>query len=151
MKRTITTFLATGTYAGYSPVMPGTLGTFWGVLLAWLVSGLPVYLEVIAIVAVFAASVVISSEALKVFGGSDPSEIVVDEICGTLVALFLIPINFFNVILVFLLFRFFDILKPYPVSAIDRGVAGGFGVVLDDVAAGVYANVFARFIIWTIG
>ena len=151
MKKPVTTFLATGAYAGFSPVMPGTVGTLWGVAIAYLTSGLDPYLMAVAVLALLAAALSVSSAAIEVFGAKDPPQVVIDEICGVVVAFFLIPFSLLNAILVFLLFRFFDILKPYPVSAIERGLKGGPGVVLDDVAAGVYANVFARFVIWLLG
>jgi phosphatidylglycerophosphatase A len=96
--------------------------------------------------AVCLASVYIAGRECESTGEKDPSRIVIDEAAGYLVSFFLMPFTLFNVILVFILFRFFDILKPYPIGLIDRGVGGGTGVVLDDIGAGVYAGVSAHII-----
>ncbi len=150
MRKSIIIFLATATYTGYFPAMPGTVGTLWGVIIAFFAAffNFSPYLQALTIVAVFLASVFLAGEAAKIFGGKDPKSIVCDEVCGFLVSIFLVPFTFFNVILVFILFRIFDILKPCPIGLIDRKVKGGLGIVLDDVAAGVYANIGAHIIIW---
>ncbi len=148
MKKAITIFIATAVYTGYSPVMPGTVGTLWGIVIAYLEASRPVYGQALVMALVIAVSVFFAGKAAQIFGGDDPKNVVCDEVSGFLVSIFLIKFTFFNVILVFLLFRFFDILKPYPVGLIDRRVKGGLGIVLDDVAAGVYANIFAHIIIW---
>jgi phosphatidylglycerophosphatase A len=151
MNRPIITFLATGAYSGYSPVMPGTVGTLWGVLIAYLISGAGPPVQALVIIAVFAASIYLSGEASRIFGEKDPSRITCDEVSGVLFAFFLIPFTAFNAILVFLLFRFFDIVKPYPAGMIDAKVGGGLGVVLDDTAAGIYANISAQIFLWFLG
>ncbi len=151
MNRPIIRFLATGAYTGYSPVMPGTAGTLWGVLIAYLISGTGAHIQALVIIAVFAVSIYLAGEASRLFGKKDPSQITCDEISGVLFAFFLIPFTAFNAILVFLLFRFFDILKPYPAGLIDSKVGGGLGVVLDDTAAGIYANISAQIVLWFLG
>lgn len=150
MKRPLIIFFATGTYTGFAPFAPGTFGTLWGVAIAYLISGLQAYSQGLIITAVFISCVFIAEEARKTLGGDDPSAIVCDEALGYLVSIFLIPFSIFNVILVFLLFRFFDILKPYPAGYLDRNVKGGLGIVLDDAAAGVYANLSANLILWAL-
>ncbi len=148
MKKAVTIFIATAAYAGYSPVMPGTVGTLWGIAIAYLEASTPLYTQALVMVLVFAISVFFAGEAAAILGGDDPQNVVCDEVCGFLVSISLIKFTILNVILVFLLFRFFDILKPYPVSLIDRKVKGGLGIVLDDVAAGIYANICAHIILW---
>ena len=148
MKNSLIKFLATAAYTGYSPVMPGTVGTLWGVVIAYLISGAGVPLQALIILAVTAGSIYVAGEGAALFGEKDPSRITCDEVSGLLFAFFLIPFTPFNAILVFLLFRFFDILKPYPVSIIDSRVEGGLGIVADDCAAGVYANISAQIILW---
>ena len=150
MKKHIIKFFATGAFAGLSPVMPGTVGTLWGVFIAWLLSGRPPYEQVLAIISISAASVYFASEESKNTGQKDPGSIVCDEIAGFLVAFFLVPFTLFNLILVFILFRFFDIVKPYPVGEIDRKTEGGLGIVLDDIIAGIYAGVIAHAVLWFI-
>ncbi len=148
MKNAIIKFLATATYTGYSPVMPGTVGTLWGVVIAYLISGAGVPIQALVIIAVTAVSIYVAGEAARLFGQKDPSKVTCDEVAGLLFAFFLIPFTPANAILVFLLFRFFDILKPYPVSIIDSRVKGGLGIVADDCAAGIYANISAQIILW---
>ncbi|MBI5468895.1 MAG: phosphatidylglycerophosphatase A [Deltaproteobacteria bacterium] len=146
MNKKLITFLATGTYTGYLPKMPGTFGTLWGVPLAYLSSRMPLLGQAAFTLAVCLASVYIAGRECESTREKDPSRIVIDEAAGYLVSFFLMPFTLFNVILVFILFRFFDILKPYPIGVIDRGAGGGTGVVLDDIGAGVYAGVSAHII-----
>ncbi len=147
MKKKAIVFLATGTYLGLIPFAPGTMGTLWGVIIAFLERDAGIGLHGAVIVIVTAASIFISGQAIKIFASKDPSQVVCDEVAGYLVAFFLIPFTLFNAILVFILFRFFDIVKPYPVSYLDRTVPGGAGIVLDDIMAGVYANIAAQIIL----
>ncbi len=140
-------FLATGLYLGLLPIAPGTFGTLWGAAIAFLSRSAPLHVKALIIVAVFSASVVISGEEEKASGKKDPSHIVCDEALGFLVAFFLLPFSVFNLILVFILFRFFDILKPYPIGLVERGLRGGLGITADDAVAGVYANIAANVIL----
>ena len=79
------------------------------------------------------------------FGKSDPGQIVIDEVCGYLITMFLISLSLKNIILGFLLFRLFDIVKPPPIRRLER-LRGGFGIVSDDVLAGIYANLILQLI-----
>ena len=143
----IASFLATGAFIGRIPVMPGTFGTLWGVPAAWAISALTSGQQAAVILAFTALSMPVAGIAARASGKHDHPSIVIDEICGYLIGIFLLPFTAFNAILVFILFRFFDIVKPWPASLFDRKVKGGAGVVLDDVAAGVYANVVAHLVI----
>jgi phosphatidylglycerophosphatase A len=147
MKRPLIIFLATGTYGGYSPVAPGTVGTLWGVVVYFFISTLKPPEGALILAAGMALSIYLASEARRILGGKDPAPIVCDEIIGFCVAAFLLPFTLFNLILVFIIFRFFDILKPFPAGLIDRRLEGGTGIVLDDVVAGIYTNVTAQIII----
>jgi phosphatidylglycerophosphatase A len=131
---------ATGLGVGYLPLMPGTVGTLWGVGLCLLLNlgGVPVYVPGVIILII--AAVKISDDADVIFGEHDSRKIVIDEVVGYLVAMTLIPPDPEYLVAGFIAFRFFDILKPYPVGMIDKKLGGGLGVVLDDLAAGVYAN-----------
>lgn len=148
MKDAIIKILATGAGAGYSPVMPGTVGTLWGMAAWYFASGLSPWGQAAVTGAVILVSIYVSEEAVRLLKKDDPSEVVIDEVAGLLVAALLIPFTPKTAIIVFILFRIFDIVKPYPVSAADRSVKGGLGVVLDDVIAGIYANILARLILW---
>lgn len=89
----------------------------------------------------------IINHALKHFNQKDPALICLDEVVGMLVSMCLLPINFPTVFLAFLLFRFFDILKPLGIKKIEQ-LSGAWGVIFDDVLAGIYANMSIRIIIW---
>lgn len=134
---------------GYVPVAPGTFGSVVG-LLIWYV--LPVSLP--AQGAAIAAVVVVGSWsgtiAERQFGRVDPGYVVIDEVAGMLVTLFLVPVSWIGLIVAFLLFRLFDIVKPYPAKRLER-LRGGLGIVADDIMAGVYANLALRLCIWSFG
>ena len=136
--------LATGCYAGYMPVAPGTFGTLVAVPLYYLLSMLGPFQWMLFICAFAGFAVWISGEAEKVFKKKDSRLIVIDEMAGFLVTLFLIPWSPKSVVIGFLLFRLIDIAKPFPISRLESKLRGGGGVVLDDLAAGIYANVVVR-------
>ena len=138
--------LATGCYAGYIPIASGTFGTLVGIPLCYFLSMLGP-LGGMLFIMVFAGSAVwISGEAEKVFKKKDSGLIVIDEMAGFLVTLFLIPWSAKSVVTGFLLFRLMDITKPFPIRRLEAKLPGGWGVVGDDVLAGIYANVALRVI-----
>ncbi|MCK5237710.1 MAG: phosphatidylglycerophosphatase A [Deltaproteobacteria bacterium] len=140
MLRKLSVFIATGTYSGLIPIMPGTMGTLcWGIPLAYALSKLPTPHWAVAFVVFTAFSMIISHEAVKSFKKKDPGAIVIDEVAGFALAFFLIPFTVVNCIIVFILFRFFDILKPPPIKFFER-LPGGIGIVADDLIAGILAN-----------
>ena len=136
--------LATGCYAGYVPVAPGSFGTLVAIPLCYLLSRVgPVY--AILILALFTGFAVwISGEAERIFNKKDSGLIVIDEMAGILVTLFLIPWSVKSVVIGFFLFRLMDIAKPFPIRRLETKLPGGWGVVGDDLLAGVYANVALR-------
>lgn len=148
MKKKLIVLLATGTYLGFSPIVSGTVGTLWGVLIAFLERGASASFHGTVLVIITLVSIYVSGKAIVIFGKKDPSEVVCDEVAGYLAAFFLIPFTLFNAILIFFLFRIFDIVKPYPASFIDREMRGGAGIVLDDIVAGIYANIAAQIILF---
>jgi phosphatidylglycerophosphatase A len=133
------TLLATWGPCGFSPLAPGTAGTLGAVPLAWALARLDPLLAASAILALFALSVVAAGHAGRHFGVVDASQIVIDEVVGYLVTMAFVPFSWPAAAVGFLLFRACDVLKPWPASAFDR-VKSGLGVVLDDVAAGVWAG-----------
>ena len=138
--------LATGCYAGHLPIAPGTFGSLVAVPLCYLLSLLGP-LEGIIFIGVFGAFAVwIAGEAEKLFQKRDPGCIVIDEMAGLLVTLFAIPWGVKNVLIGFLLFRLMDIAKPFPIRRLESELPGGWGVVSDDLLAGVYANVILRLV-----
>ncbi len=139
-------FLATGFGVGYSPIAPGTLGTLVAIPIYYFLSEIPPPLYEITLVGFFFLSVWISENAERFFGKKDDQRIVIDEIIGFLVAMLWVPKTVPFIIIGFFLFRFFDILKPFPIRHLEKRLKGGYGVVLDDVLAGVYANIVLQVI-----
>ena len=137
---------ATGFGVGYSPVAPGTLGTLLAILVYYFLSNIPSPFYEITLVGFLFLSVWISENAERFFGKKDDQRIVIDEIIGFLITMLWVPKTTPLIIGGFLLFRFFDILKPFPIRRVEKRLKGGFGVVLDDVVAGVYANIILRLI-----
>lgn len=127
--------LGTGFGVGFSPWAPGTAGTLLAVPVWWYLSYLPLPLYVALVVGSFASGVYICNESSRLLGHGDNPAIVWDEIVGYLVVMTGAPRDALVLVLGFLLFRVLDIAKPWPVSAADR-VAGGFGIMLDDLVAG---------------
>lgn len=122
---------------GYAPVAPGTVGTLGAIPLYLALSRLPGWGYVLATAALTAVAVAAAARAGVYWRVTDASPIVIDEVVGYLVTLMLVPFSWRAVAAGFVLFRLFDVLKPWPASAFDR-VKSGFGVVMDDVAAGVW-------------
>lgn len=131
--------LASGFGSGCAPLAPGTAGSLVGVLFYIGLAGLALPLYLGAVLALALAGVWLCGRAGRTLGVSDHPGIVWDEIVGLLVTMTATPPSWQGVALGFVLFRAFDIAKPWPVSALERRVAGGLGVMLDDVAAGLLA------------
>jgi len=145
--RQVVTFVATGAYAGYSPIAPGTAGTLVGILLFGLLSSFDIYIYSLTVLGILVLACFVSGRAEQIFGQRDSPHIVIDEILGYLVTMFQFSATSRNILLGFLLFRFFDIAKPFPIRLIQLRLSGGYGVVLDDVMAGIYANISQRIIL----
>jgi phosphatidylglycerophosphatase A len=123
---------------GFAPVAPGTFGTLGAIPVYWLLGGLSRPLYLLTTAAFIALSVAAAGRAGRHWGVVDASPIVIDEVAGYLVGVALFPFSWPAAVLGFFLFRVFDILKPWPASFFDRQVKNPFGVVMDDVAAGVW-------------
>lgn len=129
--------------AGLLPIAPGTWGTLFGLPLVVLMNRLPVFYAG-AFLVLFAVLAVWSSHSCRnMLNGNDPSEVVIDEVAGSLVAFFLVPLSGVSLVVGFLLFRLFDIFKPFPIRRLEK-LGGGIGIVSDDLMAGVYANLCLR-------
>ena len=138
--------LATGCFTGYIPFAPGTFGSIVGLPLCFLLSktGLPVAILFILIFIFFA--IWISTRAEKILKQNDPGCIVIDEIAGIMVTFLGLPFNTISVVAGFAAFRFFDIVKPFPIRFVEKKLAGGTGIVLDDIAAGIFSNIVLRLV-----
>ena len=137
-------FLSTGGGSGYAPFMPGTAGTAVGVAVYVLFSffTVPVYLFVTT--AFVFLSILVSHKAEQLFEKKDPPEVVIDEIAGYLVTMATFPPDWIYMAAGFVFFRIMDIAKPYPAGLINSRTRGGMGIVLDDIVAGVYANLLLQ-------
>ncbi|GMT48469.1 MAG: phosphatidylglycerophosphatase A [bacterium] len=147
-KDQIVLFFATTAYAGYIPYAPGTFATLViavPLYLAFALLPAPFYLYALFIF--FWLACYLAHKAESILQEKDSSRIVIDEAVGYLTALACLPNNWLIILLAFVLFRFFDILKIYPVNLIENKVPGGLGVVLDDFMAGVYANICLQVLI----
>ena len=145
MKKGTAKLIATLYYVGYFPYAPGTLGTLAAVPLYYIVSGLPYYLYLSFTILFILLSVWAAGIAEWIYQEKDPGYIVADEVAGYLVTMALVPFTLTNIVIGFFLFRFFDIVKPPPSRQSER-LKGGLGVVMDDVVAGVYANILLQII-----
>ena len=150
-KNDIVVFLATGCFTGFLPLVPGTWGTFAAIPLVILVHRVDLILQgIIALVFVTAAAWV-AGKAEILLGELDPRPIVIDEMAGFLISLLWLPLNPLTVCLGFGLFRLFDIVKPPPISSVEKRMRGGWGVVIDDVLAGVFTNAALRLLLIVAG
>lgn len=132
---------------GYAPVASGTFGTLAGIPAYWLLAKLPPGLWSVTVVALFFLGCWAAGEAGKIYGVVDDGRIVIDELIGYLVAIAFLPFTWKTAIIGFILFRFFDIIKPQPARYFDRQIKNGYGVVLDDVVAGLYSALTLRMIL----
>jgi len=148
--RALVIVLATAGGAGYAPIAPGTVGSLVALpLVPWLArvrdGTTPMAIAIGVGIAAFA--IWTAGRAEEVFGGKDHSRIVIDEVAGMTTAALFVPATWLAAGIVFVTFRIFDVLKPYPAGLIDRRVRGGLGVVGDDLVAGAYAGLVTRLLL----
>lgn len=141
-------FVCTFGYVGYAPVAPGTAGSLAGLAVYGLfrVAGASPLAELIVIAALFVAGVWSGTRAERHFGGTDPGPGVIDEVVGMLVTLWLLPATWTIAVLGFLIFRVFDVIKPWPAGRLEA-LHGGLGMMADDVMAAIYANLALRVLV----
>ena len=141
----IIALFSTGFYTGYFPIAPATFSTLaLGVVFYLLISHLNIYLYGLITLILFFWAVWLSDKSEKIFNKKDCSYIVIDELVGFLVTMFLVPFSWMNIVLGFFFFRFFDIVKPPPANFFNDRKKGGLDVVLDDVIAGIYSNLLLQ-------
>lgn len=134
--------LATSLGVGYLPFAPGTFGSLAGLLL-WALLPADALVQGIVIVLLFVAGSWSASVAERHFHSTDPGPVVIDEVMGMLITLWLVPVGWGGAILGFLCFRVFDVIKPYPANRLEA-LHGGVGVMADDGMAAIYANLALR-------
>ncbi len=137
--------LATAFGAGYAPIAPGTFGSAVGLVLWWLLPQ-STAVQFAAIVVVFALGTWSGSVAERHFKRTDPGHVVLDEVLGMQITLFLNPVGWVGALIGFLLFRVADIIKPYPANKLEA-LHGGFGIMADDAMAAVYSNIALRLVL----
>lgn len=137
-------FIATGFGSGYSPIAPGTAGALLAMLIWWVYSllfsnSISIPILTFIIVIVFTIVGIWSSCVVEKYWGEDPSRVVVDEMVGTWIALLAVPegAHWGYMLAAFVLFRFFDIVKPFGVRKMEN-LPSGFGIMADDILAGIY-------------
>jgi phosphatidylglycerophosphatase A len=147
--RAVALALATTLGVGFVPYAPGTFGSAAGLLLWWLLPN-SLVVQAAAIVIVFALGSWSGNIAEHHFGASDPPPVVIDEVMGMWVTLLLNPVGWQGAVIGFLLFRLFDVIKPYPADRLEH-LHGGLGVMADDGMAAIYANIALRLVILVCG
>jgi len=145
MKAKIAALIATFLNVGNIRYAPGTFGSLATIPILILMRRYPGFLPLLSIfvlcLGIWAADIVAKKSGLK-----DPSKVVIDEVCGMMVSFLWIPITAATLVWGFLLFRLFDILKPPPIKRLEK-LPGGYGIMLDDVLAGVYVNLILRVVL----
>ena len=139
MNEKLITFLATGFGSGLAPFAPGTAGTLVGVLICLICMPMPPILRLFFVFALLALSFYVAGQAEIIYKKKDDQRIVIDEIIGIQITMLPVAITVLHLCVGFVLFRVFDILKPFPINNLQR-LPGGWGVVADDIGAGIYAG-----------
>jgi phosphatidylglycerophosphatase A len=150
LKERLIKLTASGFGSGFIPYAPGTSGTLVGIPIFFVLSSLPWPVYLLVISAITGVAIYLAQAAEKIFAEKDPPCIVIDEIAGFLWTMSFVPPTLIYIFFGFAFFRFFDILKPFPVRSLQDKLPGGYGVVGDDVMAGIYANlvlhIFIKFL-----
>jgi len=141
-------FLAFGFGTGLAPFAPGTFGSLPGILLFWLTMDYGLYVQLAVALSITLAGIWICGESARRIGVHDHGGIVWDEIVGMYVTLFAAPVSPVGWLLAFAIFRIMDIVKPWPIRDLDHRLGGGVGIMLDDLAAALYAAILLGFGGW---
>ena len=140
--------LAFGFGSGLSPKAPGTAGTVAALPFAWLLMQQPLWLMAVVIAVASLVGIYLCGKTAEDLGVHDHGGIVWDEFVGMWITLFAVPSHWLWLLVGFVLFRIFDIAKPWPISIADKKVHGGLGIMLDDIIAGVFAAICLQLIIF---
>jgi len=136
-------YIATLGFIGYIPFAPGTFGTVFACILFVLIKP-SVSLHLITLLLLILIGIISSHHAEILLNDKDSRHIVIDEFCGYFIAVLFLPFNAFYIIGAFLLFRFFDILKPFPIRTAEHVFRGGTGIMADDIIAALFTNVILQ-------
>lgn len=140
--------LAFGFGSGLSTIAPGTFGTLIAVPIYLLLITLVFWQYLLAVAMLTVLGIWICNTACQRLGDHDFKGIVWDEICGFLITMCFVPLSWDTVLFGFVLFRLFDIIKPYPINFVDQNISGGIGIMLDDVLAGIAAGASLALILY---
>lgn len=142
--------LATGFYSGYFPIAPGSVGSAVALFIFWIVPSMRGFALLVVVVALFFIGAICATEVEK-SDGRDASIINIDEIVGMWVSLLFLPpnISWKLIIAGFFIFRAFDIFKPFPINR-SQNIKRGWGVMIDDLIAGIYTNLSLRIVLFLI-
>jgi len=141
-------FILTGFYSGKIKFMPGTFGTLLAVPIFIYLFNNALLINILILLILFLSSLMLLNYSYKnnLFDNTDDKSIVIDEIIGYLSFMIFFDINITNITIGFLLFRFFDILKPFPISYVDKKIKNSFGVIFDDLLAGLFSGILLFYI-----
>jgi phosphatidylglycerophosphatase A len=139
-------YTATLGFIGYIPFAPGTFGSA-AAFIVFILLKPSILAQILILVFTVPIGIISSHFAEKLLNEKDSSHIVIDEFCGYFLSMLFVPFSIANCLAAFFLFRFFDILKPFPIRKMETALKGGYGVVADDLLAAVYSNLILQ--IWT--
>jgi phosphatidylglycerophosphatase A len=144
--RALALFIATGAGSGYAPVAPGTFGSAVGLLVYFLTWRWPAAWQVALLAAISLVGIWASTVAARHFGREDPGQVVIDEVAGQLLTLFLLGVGPIGAVVGFFVFRLLDIIKPWPARQFEA-LPAGLGIMADDLMAGVYGWIIMRVLV----
>ena len=142
--------LSFGFGSGLSPVAPGTMGTLVAIPIFLVLVTFPPVIYLFFVIILFFVGCWASGRTAEALNVHDHPGIVIDEIVGYLITMAMVPVTWYWVILGFLLFRLFDIWKPWPISIVDKQLKGGLGIMLDDGLAALYSLLSLHIVIWSV-
>jgi len=144
MKKITALFIASTFYTGYFPIAPGTVGSFVAILVLWFLPPLSwLSLSIISIVGFIIG--IWASNIAEENWGHDPGRVNWDEVVGMIITVITLPKHWIIYVCGFFAFRFFDVIKPFPVNRMEK-LPAGLGIMSDDVVAGIYANVVLQIV-----
>jgi phosphatidylglycerophosphatase A len=145
MPKSLARLISTFFYVGYFPLIPGTAGSLAGLLIYFSVkNNLLTYILILS--ALLISGFLACGRVEELFKKKDPSNVVIDEVCGMLLSLLFLPYDIKLVILAFIIFRILDTLKPCPIGRLER-LKGSLGIMGDDIAAGIYTNIVLQAVV----
>jgi phosphatidylglycerophosphatase A len=139
-------YTATLGFIGYLPLAPGTFGTLFA-LVVFIILKPSLFLHLLIVLILIPIGTIAAHHAEILLHERDSKHIIIDEFCGYFLSLFLIPFSASSLLIAFFLFRFFDILKPFPIRTIESSLSGGIGIMADDIMAAIYTNIILQILL----